>query len=123
LIKAENTYAREGRPSPQQLNSTPGGAGGRVKGFKFFLTFEEARVVVRKLKLGSKKAWAAWSKSGKRSPNIPSNPHQAYRDTGFISYPDWLGYEGRAPGPRKKKKEKKTEPKTGDQKAPCGPKS
>jgi hypothetical protein len=55
------------------------------------LPFMEARPVVRKLKLKSQKEWWAWSKSGKRPSNIPSDPSRKYRDAGWMSWPDWLG--------------------------------
>jgi hypothetical protein len=55
-------------------------------------SFTEARAYVRKLKLRGQKEWWAWSKSGHRPSNIPSSPDQMYRDDGWISYPDWLGY-------------------------------
>jgi hypothetical protein len=61
------------------------------------LPFAAARAYVRKLKLRSQKEWVAWSKSGQRPFNIPSTPEQTYRDDGWISNPDWLGFEGRAP--------------------------
>jgi hypothetical protein len=60
------------------------------------LPFAVARAIVRKLKLKGVKEWEAWSKSGQRLSNIPSTPHKTYRDDGWISMPDWLGYEGRA---------------------------
>ena len=63
------------------------------------LPFEVARAFVRKLDLGSKKEWEEWSKSGLRPANIPSGPHKVYRDTGWISTPDWLGY-GQGKGAR-----------------------
>jgi hypothetical protein len=56
------------------------------------LPFTVARAYVRKLKLRSRKEWFAWRKSGQRPSDIPSNPDQTYRDDGWISYPDWLGY-------------------------------
>jgi hypothetical protein len=59
---------------------------------KDMLFFAVARAYVRKLKLKNWKEWAAWSKSGQRPSNIPSNPHKAYRDGGWISLSDWLGY-------------------------------
>ena len=57
------------------------------------LPFAAARTIVRKLKLKSFKEWDAWRKSGQRPSNIPSNPHLTYRDDGWISMPDWLGYK------------------------------
>jgi hypothetical protein len=62
------------------------------------LPFAVARAIVRKLKLKGKKEWWAWSKTDQRPSNIPSGPDKTYRDDGWISYPDWLGYEGRAVG-------------------------
>ena len=58
-----------------------------------WLSFEAARAVVRQLKLKSHKEWYEWSKSGQRPANIPSSPDQVYRDAGWVSWPDWLGYE------------------------------
>ena len=57
---------------------------------KEFLPYDEARGVVRCLKLRSQSKWQAWSKS-KRPTNIPSHPNDYYRDSGWISLPDWLG--------------------------------
>ena len=52
-----------------------------------FLPFEEARAMMRKQGLTSKKQWQEWS----RPANIPSHPEQVYKMDGFISWPDWLG--------------------------------
>jgi hypothetical protein len=59
---------------------------------KDMLPFAAGRAYARKLKLRSCKEWEAWNKSGQRPSNIPSNPAKMYRDDGWISYPDWLGY-------------------------------
>ena len=64
-----------------------------------FLPFKQAREVVRKLKLTSQKEWEEWRKSGERPNNIPSSPQRTYRDAGWISVPDWLGYEGQRSEP------------------------
>ena len=56
------------------------------------LPFAVARAIVRKLKLKSGKEWFAWRTAGERPSNIPSDPATTYRDDGWISYPDWLGY-------------------------------
>jgi hypothetical protein len=58
------------------------------------LSFEAARTFARTLKLGSVKEWKEYSKSGKRPSNIPGSPHKMYRDAGWVSMPDWLGYGG-----------------------------
>jgi hypothetical protein len=56
------------------------------------LSFEAARTFVRSLKLAGWKEWTEYSKSGKRPSNIPSHPDKTYRDAGWVSMPDWLGY-------------------------------
>ena len=63
------------------------------------LPFAAARAIVRKLNMKSEKEWRAWSKSGQRPSNIPSRPSSTYRDDGWISTADWLGY-GSAGGAR-----------------------
>ncbi len=55
------------------------------------LPFTEARAFVRSLGLRNQAEWNAWCKSGKRPPNIPTNPHRTYKDEGWRSMPDWLG--------------------------------
>ena len=57
------------------------------------LPFEQAREAVRAVGLGSNREWQEWSRSGERLTNIPSHPDVVYRDTGWISWPDWLGYK------------------------------
>ena len=61
------------------------------------LPFVEARAMVRKFKLGSQDEWEEWRRSPQRPKDIPSNPSKVYKDSGFISFPDWLGYKGRQP--------------------------
>jgi hypothetical protein len=58
-------------------------------------SFTEGRALARGLKLTGKTGWQAWSKSGQRPSDIPSRPDKVYRDDGWISWPDWLGSEGR----------------------------
>jgi hypothetical protein len=56
-------------------------------------SFTEGRAFVRGLGLkGGERGWREWSKSGQRPSSIPSLPSRTYRDDGWISYPDWLGY-------------------------------
>ena len=67
-----------------------GYADGKVAGS--FRSFEDARAYVRTLGLKSREEWEAWSKSGARPHDIPSNPSTTYKSSGWISYPDFLGY-------------------------------
>jgi len=56
-----------------------------------FLDFEEAREVVRNLKLKNQKEWHRYSKS-ERPINIPGNPARVYSSE-WVSLADWLGKE------------------------------
>ena len=55
--------------------------------------FEEARDYVRSLGLSSQKKWEEWRKSGERPPDIPCNPDQVYKEKGWLSWGDFLGYK------------------------------
>jgi hypothetical protein len=65
---------------------------------KDMLPFAVGRAYARKLKLRSQREWKEWRKSGQRPSNIPGNPFEAYRDDGWISLPDWLGYGSQGGG-------------------------
>ena len=54
--------------------------------------FEEARDYARSLGLNSEKEWKEWSKSGLRPIDIPSHPYQVYKDKGWLSWGDFLGF-------------------------------
>jgi hypothetical protein len=69
---------------------------GKQGGQGAMLPFAVARAIVQKLKLKDREEWREWSKSGQRPSNIPAGPHNTYRDDGWISMPDWLGYKGQA---------------------------
>ena len=55
-----------------------------------FRAFPEARAFARTLGLRRKRDWEAWSASGRRPADIPSEPHVVYRGHGWVSWPDWL---------------------------------
>jgi hypothetical protein len=59
------------------------------------LPFAAGRAYARKLKLRNRSEWREWRKGGQRPSNIPAHPETTYRDDGWISWPDWLGSEGR----------------------------
>ena len=59
-----------------------------------FLPFEEAREFVRSLNLKNHREWKEWSKTKERPLNIPSSPDNFYKDKGWKSWPDFLGYLG-----------------------------
>ena len=57
-----------------------------------WLPFEEARDYVGTLGLNSCKEWFEWSKSEDRPSDIPSDPNRIFKDEGWKSWPDFLGY-------------------------------
>eukprot|EP00947_MAST-08B_sp_MAST-8B-sp1_P006650 g6650.t1 len=67
--------------------------GDEVRGKSQMLPFTSARAIVRRLRLTSVKEWYEWSKSGQRPSNVPGNPDQVYKGKGWVSYPDWMGYQ------------------------------
>lgn len=58
-----------------------------------FLSFEEAREFVRKLKLKGYKEWRQYIKSGKKPSYIPANPSRYYKNKGWTNFIDFLGIE------------------------------
>jgi Phage-integrase repeat unit len=56
-----------------------------------FRPFGEARDFARDLKLKSQDEWKTYCKSGAKPIDIPSNPHEAYKDDGWVNLGDWLG--------------------------------
>ena len=70
------------------LEDNKGSVAGEWRGF------EEARDYVKSLGLKSHKEWQEWSKTGERPHDIPSSPDQVYKDKGWLSWGDFLGYEG-----------------------------
>lgn len=55
-----------------------------------FLSYEEARKIVRKAGLKNIKEWRSYCISGEKPYSIPSNPHKIYKDKGWKGYIDWL---------------------------------
>ncbi len=55
-----------------------------------YISFEEARSIVRSQKLINNKQWRLYSKSN-RPKEIPGNPSKIYKDKGWISWGDFLG--------------------------------
>jgi len=54
--------------------------------------YKEAIKVARKLNLKSVKEWRDFTKSSRFPLKMPVNPDQAYKNRGFISFPDFLGF-------------------------------
>jgi hypothetical protein len=60
---------------------------------KVFLPFEEARSIVHLLNLKNQKEWQEYAKSNNRIAEIPTSPQTKYKDGGWISWSDFLGYD------------------------------
>jgi hypothetical protein len=86
------TYADEGWVSYPDWLGYGVGRAARAYTPKSFLPFEEAREIVRKLGLVTKEEWPEWCRDAPRPANIPYNPDQTYKDKGWVSWRDWLGY-------------------------------
>ena len=56
-----------------------------------FLTFKDALLYVRSLRLKTQHEWAQWCKSGARPVEIPSMPNRVYRHDGWQGIVHWLG--------------------------------
>lgn len=59
--------------------------------FRTFLNFDEAKKIAQSLKLKNVNEWRVYCKSDKKPINMPASPHKTYKNTGWISYGDWLG--------------------------------
>jgi len=54
-------------------------------------SFDKAREFVRSLDVDSISEWWNYCKSGKKPPDIPTNPQREYKGVGWKSFSDWLG--------------------------------
>ncbi|CAD7953692.1 unnamed protein product [Amoebophrya sp. A25] len=58
-----------------------------------FVSFDEFKVFVRKLGFTCSRDFQKWSSSSKRPPFIPSTPNKYYKNEGWKSFMDALGYD------------------------------
>jgi superfamily II DNA or RNA helicase len=58
---------------------------------KEFLTYEQARDIIRKLKFQSAKEFRKYLNSDRKPLNIPSSPERTYKNTGWVNWSDFLG--------------------------------
>ena len=56
-----------------------------------WMSFKEAREFPGSLGLAGHKEWKAWTSSGNRPPEIPTNPDIVYKNKGWAGIRDWLG--------------------------------
>jgi hypothetical protein len=60
---------------------------------KGLFSHDEAKKFVRGLKIKNSAEWSIYSKSNKRPCFIPSTPTRSYKNKGWISWKDFLGYD------------------------------
>jgi len=53
--------------------------------------FEEAKSLIRSLNIKNSKEWNKYCKSGNKPYDIPSHPRITYKNSGWISFQDWVG--------------------------------
>ena len=68
--------------------------------FREVLPFEEAREYARRLCLKSSMEWRVFVKTKGIPSNIPKRPSSAYKNSGWVSFGDWLGTGRRIRGYR-----------------------
>jgi len=56
-----------------------------------FLSYDDAKKIVRSLKLKNRNEWQQFCDSGKKPMNIPADPHYVYKNKEWKSMGDWLG--------------------------------
>ena len=103
-IKEWNIYCKSGNKpdnipnGPHQVYKNKGwkswgdflGTGYIANRNRTYLSCEEAKKVIHKLGIKSKKEWQIYSKS-ERPDNIPSSPNRIYKNKGWKGFGDWLG--------------------------------
>ena len=81
---ADNVYRDKGWLSWPDFLGTKVGYGTEYK------SFEEARKIVRTLKLKSTAEWTRYYRNGNLPADIPRSPDKVY-ESKWVSWPDWLG--------------------------------
>lgn len=65
-----------------------------------YLPFSEARAYTRNRQFRSRREWLDHAATSEFPQNIPMYPEHAYRETGWVDWPDWLGIQGKLTHPR-----------------------
>ena len=60
---------------------------------KQYISYNEAKSFAQSLKLKSGQEWIKYCKSDKKPLNIPANADSTYKNNGWESWPDFLGYK------------------------------
>lgn len=103
-LKSQRGWYEYSKTKPDNIPTTPDkiykgewiswgdflGTGNISNKGRIFLSFKKARCFVRKLGFKSLREYREYSKTG-RPNNIPSSPNTKYKDSGWVSWPDFLG--------------------------------
>ncbi|MFM8316798.1 MAG: hypothetical protein ACKOAV_00290, partial [Bacteroidota bacterium] len=63
-----------------------------------FMTYLEAKKLVSKFKLKTQNEFKIFCQSPNRPPDLPTNPNSTYKNSGWISFGEFLGTGTVAPG-------------------------
>jgi len=55
------------------------------------MDFNNAKEIVHKLNLRSRREWQKYCNGGLKPSNIPSDVSNVYKNSGWINWCDWLG--------------------------------
>ena len=58
-----------------------------------FLSYDDAKRYVSSLGIRNSYEWNIYSKSGKRPYYLPSTPDRSYKESGWVSWEEWLGHK------------------------------
>jgi superfamily II DNA or RNA helicase len=58
-----------------------------------YLSYKESRKFVRKLNIPNQKEWYKYTRTKEFPWNIPASPTGKYKNKGWVSWKDWLGYK------------------------------
>jgi hypothetical protein len=58
-----------------------------------FLPFEQAKLYIHSLGFERTGQWTEWKQQGSRPLFIPSNPDKTYKDSGWMDWHDWMGFD------------------------------
>jgi hypothetical protein len=58
-----------------------------------FLPFEQAKLYIHRLGFERTTQLTEWKQQGSRPSFIPSNPDKTYKDSGWMDWHDWIGFD------------------------------
>lgn len=88
-------YGEDWRGWEYFLGIGPANVRSKPKTRTTFLEFEAAKKLAQQLMpkygIASQSQWHVWVKTADKPAEIPADPSKAYKDKGWVSWPDWLG--------------------------------